>query len=335
MSKQVFVFDRKEDAVVATADYILDWCAAHPEAALGGATGRSPIDVWKTIWERLSGPRSEEKLAFTARNVVFLDEYFGAYPAYYHWAWRNLRVDTGGFAPERVFAPRGCFFEDGRLVASSRLEEILNDWPDDWTACTTPGEEGTPPEVRIQTQAEHPVLVKIRQTLEDYDQLVRDQGARLQLLGIGVGGAVARDEAAGGHIGFVEYGAADPDSRTMLVRMAASTRRANRDDFLLHNADGAVALEPSTFAVTQGISTILSAGRLMMMAWGASKREAVARMFLGAPGPKNPAAWVSTHKAATVFLDRGAFGELDRRRLEERGWSVEFDPTRAAVSAGL
>ncbi len=329
MSKQVFVFRQKEEAVAATAEFILDWCASNPGVALGGATGRSPIDVWRTIWERLDGPRQDEKPAFLARNVVFLDEYFGAYPAYYNWAWRNLRVGVGGFSAERVFTPRGCYFEDGRIVSSSRLEEILNDWPDDWTACTLPGEEGSPPEIRIKPDAEHPVLADIRQTLNDYDQLVRDQGARLQLLGIGVGGAIDRDEEAGGHIGFVEYGAADPETRTMLIKMAGSTQRANRNDFLLQNADGPVSLEPSTYAVTQGISTILSAGHLLLMAWGASKREAVSRMFLGAPGPKNPAAWIQTHKVATVFLDEGAFGSIAPKQLEERGWRVEFDPTLA------
>lgn len=333
MSKQIFVFDEKKTAVAATADFMLDWCAAHPGAALGGATGRSPIGVWKTIWERLSGPRRGEKDAFVARNVLFLDEYLGAYPAYYHWAWRNLAIGRGGFAPERVFTPRGCYFENGRVVSSSRLEEILADWTDDWEARTLPGEDGVPPETRIRAAAEHPVLAEIRQSLDEYDRLVRDHHDRLQLLGIGVGGAIRHDREAGGHIGFVEYGAADGDARTMLVRLAPSTCAANADDFLLRNADGEVSLEPSSFAVTQGVSTILSAGRLLLMAWGDSKKEAVARMFLGTPNPKNPAAWVQTHEAVTVFLDRGAFGELNPRELEERGWMVDLNSAAAPLAS--
>jgi 6-phosphogluconolactonase/glucosamine-6-phosphate isomerase/deaminase len=332
MSKHVFVFDCKEAAVAATAEFILDWCAEHPGAALGGATGRSPIGVWEAIWSALAGPRRAERRRFLERNVVFLDEYFGAYPAYYHWAYRNLRQGAGGevgFAAERVFTPRGAYFENGRIVAGSRLEEILADWPEDWQSWTLPGEDGTPPEVRIQPGAEHPVLAEIRQSLDDYDRLVRDHGDRLQLLGIGVGGAIAHDLEAGGHIGFVEYGAADGDSRTMLVRLAPSTIEANRDDFLLTSSDGAVRLEPSSFAVSQGISTILSAGRLLLLAWGAAKQEAVSRMFLGEPGPKNPAAWIQTHPAATIFMDRGAFGELDRGLLHDRGWSVAFDAAPA------
>jgi hypothetical protein len=265
--------------------------------------------------------------------VVFLDEYFGAYPSYYHWAWRNLAVGRGGFAPERVFTPRGCFFEQGRVVSSGRLEEILADWPEDWEAKTLPGEDGAPPEVRIRSSPEHPVLAEIRQSLDDYDRLVRSHGDRLQLLGIGVGGAIGDDPEAGGHIGFVECGAADRDSRTMLVRLAPSTRAANRSDFRLSNDDGEVRLEPAGHAVTQGVSTILSAGRLLMMAWGEAKKEAVSRMFLGTPGPKNPAAWAATHDAVTVFLDRAALGDLHSSRLEERGWSVAFDPEAVAATA--
>jgi 6-phosphogluconolactonase/glucosamine-6-phosphate isomerase/deaminase len=333
MSKQVFVFERKETAVAATAEFILDWCAEHPGAALGGATGRSPIGVWEAVWRALDGPRRSERERFLDRNVVFLDEYFGAYPAYYHWAFRNLRYSENGeerFAADRVYTPRGCYFEKGRIVTGSRLEEILADWPEDWEARTLPGEDGTPPEVRIRPGAEHPVLAELRQSLDDYDALVRDHGNRLQLLGIGVGGAIAHDEEAGGHIGFVEYGAANGDSTTMLVRLASSTVEANRDDFLLRNADGDVRLEPSSFAVSQGISTILSAGRLLLMAWGEAKAEAVSRMFLGAPGPKNPAAWIQQHRAATIFMDQAALGDLEPYELEARGWSVEF--AKAAVT---
>jgi glucosamine-6-phosphate deaminase len=331
MSKQIFVYPTQNAAVSATADFVLDWCAAHPGAALGGATGRSPIGVWRTIWERLAGRRKAAHAAFVARNVVFLDEYFGAYPSYYHWACRNLRVGDGGFAAERVFTPRGCYFEQGRIVSSSRLEEMLGDWPEDWRGHTLPGEDGVPPEVRILPTAGHPVLVEMRQALEEYDRLVRDHAERLQLLGIGVGGAIAHDPQAGGHIGFVEYGAADGETKTMLVRLAPSTSQANAGDFRLQNADGDVLIEPSWFAVTQGISTILSASHLLMMAWGKTKREAVARMFLGEPNPKNPAAWIQTHDAATVFLDRAALGDLDERNLRQRGWTVTFNTSAATA----
>jgi len=170
------------------------------------------------------------------------------------------------------------------------------------------------------------VLSEIRESMLNYDMRVRERGSRLQLLGVGVGGAIDRDQRAGGHIGFVEYGGAAGDSTTMLVRLASSTAQANLADFDLHSADGPASLEPANFAVTQGISTILSAGELLMMAWGESKSKAVERMFYGEPSPQNPAAWVQRHENVTVFLDRKAFRGLDVYQLGKRGWSVETLP---------
>lgn len=330
MSKRVIVNRWKEFASPMVANYIIDWCVENPESGLGGATGRSPIDVWRWVWRLLESERAKDRDAVVGQKIAFLDEYFGAYASYYHWAWRNLLVGRDGLAPDNVNVPRGCFFEEGRIVTSERLEELLDDEEcrDDWQGFTLPGEDGGMPEVRFdQDKPEedmHPVLAQIRTALSDYDAVVRGFGKRLQLLGIGVGGAIEKDPDAGGHIGFVECGAAAKDSKTMLVRLARSTSRANKDDFLLENADGDTRLEPSQFAITQGISTVLSAGELLMMAWGGSKQLAVERMFLGEPGPKNPAAWVQEHANVTVFLDQGAYGSLKESDLDAGGWSVEF-----------
>lgn len=321
MSKRIFVAPDKTTAVPHVGNYLLDWCQANPNAGLGGATGRSPIDVWNWIWQAVDSTRGDARQALLTQEVVFLDEYFGAYPAYYHWAYRNLRVEQGGFDSEQVFTPRGCFFEDGRIVNSARLEEILADWPEEWCG-QGQGEDGTPPEIRIRDSASQPVLAEIRDAMNDYDRLVRDHAQRLQLLGLGVGGAIERDDRAGGHIGFVEYGAAAEDSRTMLARLAPSTAAANESDFELSNEDGSVKLEPARFAITQGISTILSAGELLLMAWGGGKRQAVERMLLGQPCPQNPAAHVQRHPRVTIFLDQSAFGSLNQDQLSTAGWEI-------------
>ena len=76
----------------------------------------------------------------------------------------------------------------------------------------------------------------------------------------------------------------------------------------------------------------MSAGELLMMAWGSSKQLAVERMFLGNPGPKNPAAWIQAHENVTAFLDQDAFGALDQSVLEKRGWSVEFPKVPLALT---
>jgi 6-phosphogluconolactonase/glucosamine-6-phosphate isomerase/deaminase len=336
MGKQLFVFGSQKLAEFAVAEYTIGWCQENKGCGLGGATGRSPIGVWSWIWEILE-VRPGDREAVVQQHVVFLDEYFGPYPSYHHWAWRNLRIGRGGFRPENVYLPRGCFFEpfkEDRIVTSERLGEILGEeaFEDDWEKRTAPGEDDRPPEIRIRDEPEHPLLAEIRRSLSDYDTMVkREFGKRLQLLGIGVGGAIKTDADAGGHIGFVECGAAAEDTGTMLVHLAPSTIQANEDDFLLTNADGEVSLEPSHYAVTQGVSTVLSAGELLMMAWGASKQQAVERMFLGTAGPKNPAAWIQQHPNTTVFLDRAAFGTLDPVVLKARGWSVRFLDTVPSV----
>lgn len=314
MGKKVVVCSDRLTAARRVALYVIAWCIEHPHHGIGGATGRTYVAVWNAIWDQLKiDPAARERVVTQA--VVFLDEYFGAFPSFYHWAWRNLRVGSDGFAPSLVRVPRGMFFEDGRVVTSTRLEEILRQAPADWEAHTVAGEDAQPPEIRIRPEATHPMLRKIRLELNDYEQAVRQLRWRLQLVGIGVMG----------HLGFVEGGGAARDTRTMVVRLATSTQKVNAPDFELMDADGkTVQFEPARHAITMGIDTILSAEALLLAAWGADKRSAVESMFIGTPGPLNPAAWVQNHPNVSVFLDQAVYGTLSRAALHDRGWEVEL-----------
>ncbi len=246
--------------------------------------------------------------------------------SYYRWAYQNLRIGQPvGFEPTNVFVPRGCFYFDDQIVSSTRLDSILRAHPDQWEARTEPGEDGIPPEIRIKQNGAHPLLQQIRDALENYEVLVQQYSERLQILGIGIGGAIESNPQAGGHIGFVECGAAAEDSTTMLVRLAASTLKANASDFAFRDEDGQpITFEPARFAITQGIRSVLSAGAIMLLAWGKKKQAAVERLLLGTPGPQNPAAWLQTHDDVTVFVDADAFGTLDPAALKRRGWKVEI-----------
>lgn len=344
MSRQVFVFKQQTEAVERIARYLIEW-GTNPDnegKGYGGATGRSPVGVWNSVWNLLDKEYANQREAFLRHEVCFLDEYLGAMPSYYQWAWRNLRVDHGGFSSDKVFVPRGCFFEHDRVVSPGRLEEILTEWPDEWTAAGLPGEDRRPPEVRIHKDAQHPVLTQIRQSLVDYDQVVRSHDQRLQLLGLGVGGMIATHPEAGGHIGFVEAGAAsataaettgDPSGSVMLTRLAPSTLAANETDFQLRNDDGAVTVEPSHMAITQGCGTILSAGEILMMAWGESKQAALERTLLGQPNPLNPAAHLQLHDNVTIYVDEAAFGQLSIKDVSDAGWTVSTAGQRAATSS--
>ncbi len=118
-------------------------------------------------------------------------------------------------------------------------------------------------------------------------------GIDLQLLGIG----------ANGHVGFNEPGSAFT-SRTRKVTLTASTRAANRRFF----AGG----EVPEHALTMGIGTILDARALVLVATGAGKAEAIARMLQPPPSPDCPASALQLHPAATVVCDREAARMLDR-----------------------
>src|ERR1700734_2655837 len=91
--------------------------------------------------------------------------------------------------------------------------------------------------------------VDIKQHCIEYEQMVEDAGGvDLQILGIG----------NNGHIGFNEPGSSIL-SRTRLIPLANSTRIANSQDF--QNISQVPRL-----AITMGISTILRARRIILMA---------------------------------------------------------------------
>lgn len=120
-------------------------------------------------------------------------------------------------------------------------------------------------------------------------------GIDLQLLGIG----------ADGHIGFNEPGS-PLDSRTRVVELHPITRRDNARFF--DQPD-----EVPTRAITQGIATILSAHRIVVIATGPAKASAVARAIEGSVDPALPASALQHHPAVTWVLDTAAAAQLSPR----------------------
>lgn len=109
-----------------------------------------------------------------------------------------------------------------------------------------------------------------------------------------------------GHIGFNEPGTPF-DSRTRVVELSHSTRIANADLF----ADRKVP----THAITIGIGTILDSKRIVLLASGESKRDAVARLRTSDIDESFPASALWTHGDCTVLAVSG--GEW-RNRLGGR-----------------
>jgi glucosamine-6-phosphate deaminase len=116
-------------------------------------------------------------------------------------------------------------------------------------------------------------------------------GVDLQIVGIG----------RNGHIGFNEPGS-DPTSRTHVVELAESTRRDNAAPF------GGDPRNVPTHAITQGLGTILSARRIVLVASGEAKAEAIDAALTGPVTPDVPASFLQLHSDVTVVADHAALG---------------------------
>ena len=122
-----------------------------------------------------------------------------------------------------------------------------------------------------------------------YEKLIRDAGrVDLQLLGIGTNG----------HIAFNEPGASS-DSRTRKIQLAADTIRSNSRFF---SSDQDI---PKT-AITMGVETILEARKIVLIATGNSKADAVATAINGPVDTNCPASFLRLHAEVTFVIDTAA-----------------------------
>jgi glucosamine-6-phosphate deaminase len=136
---------------------------------------------------------------------------------------------------------------------------------------------------------------QVRTYCQDYEAKIEAAGGLdFQLLGIG----------RTGHIGFNEPGS-NQNSRTRLVNLDHITRE--------DAAEGFQGLEyvPKR-AITMGIATVLSAKRIVLMAWGQKKSEVVQQAIEGTVTSQLPSSFLQTHKNTTFVLDEEAAAELTR-----------------------
>lgn len=127
-----------------------------------------------------------------------------------------------------------------------------------------------------------------------YEQAIEAAGGiDLQVLGIG----------QNGHIGFNEPGSSIL-SKTRLVNLENSTRLANSYEF------GTITKVPR-LAVTMGISTILKAKKIILLAWG-NKASIVAKSVEGNVTESIPASILQQHNDCTFIIDQTASTELTR-----------------------
>jgi len=127
---------------------------------------------------------------------------------------------------------------------------------------------------------------------DEYEELMSKYQVDIQVLGIG----------SNGHIGFNEPGT-DFDSLTHIVELTKRTRLDNQRFF-------ASLDEVPTHAITMGIATILKAKKIVLVANGANKAQAVFDMINGPATQDVPASVLQKHPDVVVILDKDAAGKL-------------------------
>lgn len=127
----------------------------------------------------------------------------------------------------------------------------------------------------------------------NYEQQIEQCGPiDLQLLGIG----------ENGHIGFNEPGTSF-NSRTRVVNLTPSTIQANSVNF--DNVD-----DVPVQAVSMGLSSIMGANHIILLAFGDKKIDAVKRLLQGDVSTDLPASILHQHQNVDIYVDDVIFNKL-------------------------
>ena len=125
--------------------------------------------------------------------------------------------------------------------------------------------------------------------LSVYDENIKKHGGiDLQLLGIG----------SNGHIAFNEPGTPF-DSKTHIVTIKESTIKDNSRFF--NSID-----EVPTSSITMGLDSIMNAKKIILMAFGKNKAEAICKMFTKDANVDLPASILQKHDNVTIYCDEEA-----------------------------
>lgn len=125
-----------------------------------------------------------------------------------------------------------------------------------------------------------------------YDQIIDEHQVDIQILGIG----------RNGHIGFNEPGAPF-DGGTSVVHLTESTIEANKRFF-------DKVEDVPTHAISMGIGSILKGKKMVLLAYGEAKADAIKGMVEGPVTTDLPASALQNHPDVVVILDEAAASKL-------------------------
>jgi glucosamine-6-phosphate deaminase len=161
----------------------------------------------------------------------------------------------------------------------------------------------------------------VAQFCANYERGIKEAGGLdYQILGIG----------RTGHVGFNEPGS-PRDSRTRLITLDRVTRLDAASDFF---GEWNVPRK----AITMGVETILSARKVVLLAWGEGKANVIRRAVEGEITSHVAASYLQQHPNARIVLDSAAAAELTRFKtpwllgnLEDFGLTWDAFMTRKAA----
>lgn len=162
---------------------------------------------------------------------------------------------------------------------------------------------------------------QVKQYCLRYEQMIEDAGGiDLQILGIGLNG----------HIGFNEPGSSIL-SKTRLTPLDNSTRIANAYEF-------ANISQVPRLALTMGISNIMKAKKILLMAWGQPKASVVQKAVEGNVTEQIPASLLQQHPDCEFVLEQNAALDLTRFKSPWLTGDIDWTPKmikRAVVNTAL
>ncbi len=150
----------------------------------------------------------------------------------------------------------------------------------------------------------------IEESITEYQKILDENPIDIQLLGIG----------NNGHIGFNEPGTPF-DIKTNFVKLKNMTRQANKRFF-----DNDITQVPE-YAITMGIADIMAAKKIVVLASGEAKAEAVQKMIQGVGTVDMPASALQKHPDVTVIVDYKAAKKLNLPYL-----CVDVSSTRIKIA---
>jgi glucosamine-6-phosphate deaminase len=136
----------------------------------------------------------------------------------------------------------------------------------------------------------------IQKNCDDYNKMLEENPIDIQLLGLG----------GNGHIGFNEP-FTPFNSVTHYVELEQRTREDNARLFFNGNLD-----EVPTHAITMGISNIMAAKKVLLIACGENKADAVKALVEGEPTEEIPASVIKNHPNCVVIIDEAAASKLEK-----------------------